>query len=82
MDLGSNLVCTTLYLELMRLVEKLNAPIKDLVLQVDNTVAENKNNFLMGFLGLLVARGVVGTARVLFMQVGHTHIEIDQIFSW
>ena len=74
-------MCTVLYLQLMELVQEFGETIKDLVIQVDNTVAEDKNNYRLGCLGLLVARGVVSTATLLFMQVGHTHIKIDQIFS-
>lgn len=81
MYVGSNLVATTLFLQLEQLTEEFGEPIKDLVMQVDNTVAEAKNNYLVSFLGMLVARGVLETATLLFMLVGHTHMKIDQTFG-
>ena len=48
---------------------------------MDNTVSENKNNHIMGFLEALVARGVMRSVTLCFMMVGHTHIKIDQVFS-
>lgn len=55
--------------------------IDKLMIQVDNCIGENKNNILMALLGALVHVGVVGSVEVNFMQVGHTHIQIAQIFS-
>lgn len=49
--------------------------------QVDNCVSENKNNFFVGYAGLLVAEDVIGAVEINFMMVGHTHTKIDQIFS-
>ncbi|CAN0432499.1 unnamed protein product, partial [Pylaiella littoralis] len=78
---GSNLVCTAIYEQFKELSEKWRKPLGDVVVQMDNTVSENKNNIIMGFCGALIARGVVRTMTLCFMMVGHTHIEIDQIFS-
>lgn len=75
-------MCTTLYMQLMALVLKFGETLGEVYIQVDNTVAENKNNFLMAFLGAMVARMVMRSVTILFMQVGHTHIKIDQAFSW
>lgn len=44
-------------------------------------MGENKNNIVMAFMASLVDAGVVGVAEVNFMMVGHTHGEIDQVFS-
>ncbi|CAB1097757.1 unnamed protein product [Ectocarpus sp. CCAP 1310/34] len=49
--------------------------------QVDNCASENKNNFFLGFAGLLVAASVIRVVEINFMMVGHTHMKIDQIFS-
>jgi hypothetical protein len=54
---------------------------KYLYLQLDNTVKQNKNKFLMGFLGLLIINGVFENIYVSFLPVGHTHEDIDQLFS-
>ncbi|CAM9443035.1 unnamed protein product [Pylaiella littoralis] len=82
---GSNLVCTVVWLALARLFDMFGGPtvlyIDVLLLSLDNCVGENKNNIVMAFLGCLVLIGVVGRVEVNFMQVGHTHIKIDQIFS-
>lgn len=80
--LGTNLVATALYEQFMELTVEWGEPLGDVVMQVDNTVAENKNNFLLGTLAAMVARGIMRSATLAFMMVGHTHIEIDQIFSW
>lgn len=69
-------------MQLMELVGRFGEPLKDVYIQVDNTVSENKNNILMALLALMVARGVMETATIFFMEVGHTHIKIDQSFSW
>ena len=80
------MVCTTLYTQFMELSLKWNKPLGDVFIQMDNTVSENKNNHIMGFLAALVARGVMRSVMrsvtLCFMMVGHTHIKIDQVFSW
>eukprot|EP00903_Cladosiphon_okamuranus_P017943 g16510.t1 len=68
------------HLKLMELVDEWNEPIGDLVVQLDNTVAENKNNILTGMAAALVDAGVIRTVTLVFMMVGHTHNEIDQVF--
>lgn len=83
---GSNLICAAIHRALSRLFETHvadgeKAYIDELFCQVDNCVGENKNHILVGFMGSLVARGVVGRVEINFMLVGHTHIKIDQIFS-
>lgn len=79
---GTNLVATALYNQFMTLTAKWGEFLGDVTLQVDNTVSENKNNHLLGFLAAMVGRGVMKTVTLNFMMVGHTHIEIDQVFSW
>jgi len=49
--------------------------------QLDNTTAENKNNTLLGCVGLLIAWGVFQEATIFFMPVGHTFNELDAAFS-
>lgn len=74
-------MCTALWLQLEQLRYEHGEHNRDLIVQVDNTVSEAKNNYLVGFLGMLVARGVLSTATLLFMPVGHTHIKIDMVFG-
>ena len=52
-----------------------------LYLQLDNTARENKNNLLMTYLNYLVAKRVFKKIKVGFLLVGHTHDNIDQMFS-
>lgn len=50
-------------------------------LQMDNTSKDNKNHYLLGFSGMLVAERVFREVHAFFLPVGHTHQEIDQTFS-
>lgn len=52
-----------------------------LYLQLDNTCKQNKNKYVMSFLALLVEHGVFREIVVSFLPVGHTHEDIDQMFS-
>jgi hypothetical protein len=52
-----------------------------LILLLDNTCKENKNNTVVKFLSLLVAYKVFDEVWVVFLPVGHTHGIIDQRFS-
>ena len=54
---------------------------KNLLLQLDNCARENKNQYLFAYLSLLVARGVFKTIQLGFLMVGHTHEDIDAMFS-
>ena len=52
-----------------------------LFVQMDNTSKENKNSILFEFWTLLVESGVFNEIFVSFFLVGHTHADIDQLFS-
>ncbi|CAM9457767.1 unnamed protein product, partial [Sphacelaria rigidula] len=83
---GGNLICTAIHRALSRLfethsVEENDPYISELYIQGDNCVGENTNHILLGYMGSLVGRGVVGRVEINFMTVGHTHILIDQVFS-
>lgn len=54
---------------------------KHLLLQMDNCFRENKNRYVIAYLSLLVHRGVFQTVEMNFLPVGHTHEDIDQVFS-
>jgi hypothetical protein len=54
---------------------------KVLYLQLDNTTRQNKGAYLMAWLALLVENGVFERIYVCFLPVGHTHEDIDQMFS-
>ncbi len=50
-------------------------------LQVDNYWRENKNTTMFSFLGTLILRGWFDKIYLFSLPVGHTHEDIDQIFS-
>ena len=52
-----------------------------LYLQLDNTSKQCKNRFMLGWLGYLVLLGRFTTIVLSFLPVGHTHEDIDQVFS-
>src|SRR5450759_4624541 len=52
-----------------------------LYLQLDNTSRENKNNLLMTYLHMLVKKKIFKKIKIGFLLVGHTHDQIDQMFS-
>ena len=52
-----------------------------LILQLDNTSQENKNSRMFAFLAMLVERGIFKEIEVNFLPVGHTHEDIDAVFS-
>ena len=52
-----------------------------LYVQMDNCGRENKNQWVLAYLSWLVQRGVFETIELSFLPVGHTHEDIDQLFS-
>src|SRR3569623_2086145 len=51
-----------------------------LFLQLDNCFRENKNTYMLGYLGWLIERGVFNRIYLNFHPVGHTH-KCDQCAS-
>ena len=78
---GANVIIDVLYRTLKAIVAKGEKLPETLYLQLDNTVKQNKNRFLLGFLGMLVQAGVFKHIILSFLPVGHTHEDIDQLFS-
>ena len=52
-----------------------------LYIQLDNAPNTNKNKFVLFFCALLVAWKLFRKVKVSFLLVGHTHEDIDQMFS-
>ena len=50
-------------------------------IQADNCWRENKNKFIFGLCSMLVAQNIFQTVKMGFLMVGHTHEDIDQVFS-
>lgn len=54
---------------------------RHLVVQSDNTVSQAKNSFVTVLLAYLVSRNKFASANLLFLMVGHTHEDVDQLFG-
>ena len=78
-------VTATVLLEALKDLQKIKGPKyehpRNLYLQLDNCSGENKNRFFLTFLALLIQLGVFDRIKLSFLQVGHTHEDIDQLFS-
>ena len=48
---------------------------------MDNCSRENKNKYVFAFCALLVELGIFRKIKVSFLMVGHTHEDVDQMFS-
>jgi len=48
---------------------------------MDNCTRENKNRYTLGYLESLVSWGVFVEVHASFLPLGHTHSDIDQLFS-
>lgn len=75
-------VTVTVLLSTLRQVyqDKGNLP-PVLKLQLDNPTGENKNHDVFSFCSLLVAWDIFEEVDVSFCVPGHTHLDIDQVFS-
>ncbi|KAL3692045.1 hypothetical protein R1sor_005696 [Riccia sorocarpa] len=51
------------------------------MLQMDNWAKDSKNIHVLAFCSELVIRGVFETVEVNFLMVGHTHEDVDALFS-
>jgi hypothetical protein len=49
--------------------------------QLDNTCRDNKNRFVFAYAHSLVDMGLFQAVEINFLPVGHTHCDIDQLFS-
>ena len=52
-----------------------------LVVTLDNTTKQNKGRFLAAFNALLVRQNVFEDVHMMFLPKGHTHDNVDQVFS-
>lgn len=59
---------------------KIRAPV--LYLQADNCFKENKNRYVFFFCALLVALDFFEDVYMSFLPTGHTHEDIDALFSY
>jgi len=78
---GTNVVLDVLIRQLKAMKSRNEHIPTTLCLQLDNTCKQNKNKYLVGMLAYLVQRGVFKKVLVSFLPKGHTHEDIDQLFS-
>ena len=78
---GTNVVLDVLIRTLTAMKARGENIPRKLFLQLDNTAKQNKNRYLLGLLGYLVHIGVFDKVLVSFLPKGHTHEDIDQLFS-
>ena len=80
METGSNHIIEVFHRWLQKKAAKGPLP-PCLLIQLDNCSRENKNKFFFGYLETLVSLRVFEEVRVSFLPKGHTHEDIDQVFS-
>ncbi|XP_055998549.1 uncharacterized protein LOC125678464 [Ostrea edulis] len=68
-------------LEVLNDISEENSLPPTLYIQADNSAKDNKNFILMGFLANLVQRKIFKKIKLSFLMVGHTHEDVDQMFS-
>jgi|ERR1700722_8826531 len=77
----SNLMLTCFYLHILEHFDVTGKHPPILWLQADNCFKENKNRWMMGFCYWLVHIGWFKEVVISMLPLGHTHIDIDQMFS-
>lgn len=84
---GSSLTCS-IYLRALLILEKMGRAANPsytlppiVHIQVDNCGRENKNQQFLAFNAMLIELGVFRRVDITYLNVGHTHCQIDQAFS-
>jgi hypothetical protein len=78
---GNNITIQAIWYTLLAIVKMKGKLPPTLYLQLDNTSKQNKGRFLKAFLGILVLVGIFRRIIIGYLPVGHTHEDIDQLFS-
>lgn len=78
---GTNVTIECLHRIFRHVRETEGALPKILQLQMDNTCKQNKNKYMLGWMFHLVSIGTFDEVRLNFFPVGHTHADVDQMFS-
>lgn len=77
----SNLMLTVLLDAIIRRLQQRSYFPCKLFIQLDNTCRENKNQYVLCFFAAMVQLGLFTEIQLGFLMVGHTHEDIDQLFS-
>ena len=80
-DNGPNLTIETLHQILVDLYATRGYLSKTLFLKLDNCTSQKKTNYVMVYLSLLVEWRLFEEVILTFLPVGHTHEDVDQMFS-
>ena len=78
---GHNVTIQAIWDTITRILKAEGKLPRTLYVQLDNTSRQNKGRYLAAFLEVLVAAGLFERAYMCFLPVGHTHEDIDQLFS-
>jgi hypothetical protein len=78
---GTNVTIQAMHHALAHKVAKDGRLPARLYLQLDNTSKQCKSQYMLGWLGYLIHTDQVRHIVLSFLPVGHTHEDIDQIFS-
>ena len=78
---GANLTCSVLWNHLSMILNPNESHTPHLQIQFDNCFRENKNLIMFGFASLLVHHNIYKTVTLSCLIQGHTHEDIDQMFS-
>jgi hypothetical protein len=78
---GNNVTIEAIHEALAVKLAKDGALPDTLYLQLDNTSKQCKGRYMIGFLGFLILLGLFKHIVLSFLPVGHTHEDIDQVFS-
>lgn len=76
----ANMTASALFDVILSISAEKKLPVK-LLLQMDNTSRENKNHTIFAFCSWLVFIDAFEEVEMNFLMVGHTHTDIDQLFS-
>ena len=78
----SNKTVSIIFDVLLTVKEKLGGSLpRKMMVQSDNCSRDLKNQFVLAFYWVLVDHGIFQEVTVSHMDVGHTHGDVDQIFS-
>lgn len=77
----SNITANVILTVLKYIKEQFELSPPVLYLQMDNCFRDCKKIYIFGFCAILVMAGVFKKVRLSYLMVGHTHEDVDQMFS-
>lgn len=78
---GTNITIESLYRIFAHIRGQEGGLPKKVRIQLDNTAKQNKNKYMVGWMHWLVAMRTFDEIDLHFFPVGHTHADVDQMFS-